>query len=216
MGKLAASLALLTTCAFAASDDEAAIQSTFVKPYIEALRARDKTRIEQLLHPAVRACITPSTREFFDVDIERQTASAQPGTYHISKFAPINGAPPAFLPADGFHYPVLPTYDVNVQFDQGDSIMVFLLAQSNGSWYEVGECPNEKGMAYFRQSLIDYTAAEKKAAELAASLNDPLRKELRDLLRQEQYGRVVQKIHDATGAETGMAMRVMNVLKKQL
>ncbi len=105
---------------------------------------------------------------------------------------------------------------MNVQFDQGDSIMVFLLAQSNGSWYEVGECPNEKGMAYFRQSLIDYTAAEKKAAELAASLNDPLRKELRDLLRQEQYGRVVQKIHDATGAETGMAMRVMNVLKKQL
>ncbi len=65
MGKLAVSLALLTTCAFAASDDEAAIQSTFVKPCIEALRARDKTRIEQLLHPAVRACITPSTQRVF-------------------------------------------------------------------------------------------------------------------------------------------------------
>lgn len=71
-------------------------------------------------------------------------------------------------------------------------------------------------MAYFRQTLVDYAEAQKKAAQLAASLKDPLRSELNGLLRQEQYDRVIQKIRDATGVDTGRAMRVMNVLKKQL
>jgi hypothetical protein len=214
MGKLAISLALLAASALGASDQEA-IQSTFLNPWVEALRSKDKARVERLLHPAVRACITPSTKEFFDTDFERQTDSVPSGGYHITKFAPITGAPPAFWPQDGFRYPVQPTYDVDVQFDQGDLIMVLFLAQSNGAWYEVGECPNEKGMAYFRQTLVDYAEAEKKAAQLAASLKDPLRSELRELLRQEQYGPVIQKIKDATGVDTGMAMRVMNVLKKK-
>ena len=104
---------------------------------------------------------------------------------------------------------------MNLQFDQSDVVMAIFLAPWNGGWYEVFPCPNEKGMAYFRQSLVDYAAVEKKAAEVAASLNDPVRKEIRDLLRQQDYGRVVDKIRDTTGVDTGMAMRVMNLLKKQ-
>jgi hypothetical protein len=42
-------------------------------------------------------------------------------------------------------------------------------------------------------------------------LKDPLRSELNALLRQEQYTQVVQKIRDATG----VAMRVMDLLKKK-
>jgi hypothetical protein len=39
--------------------------------------------------------------------------------------------------------------------------------------------PTKKGMAYFRQTLVDYAKAQKKAAQLAASLKDPLRSELK-------------------------------------
>ena len=216
MGKLAVSLILLAGSALAASDDEAAIQSTFVKPWVEALRSKDKARLERLFHPAVRACINSSTQEFFDIGIERLMDPVRSGPYRITKLAPMTGPFPAFLPEDGFHIPVQPTYDLNLQFDQSDEVMAIFLAQSNGGWYEVFPCPNEKGMAYFRQTLVDYAEAQKKAAQLAASLKDPLRSELNGLLRQEQYDRVIQKIRDATGVDTGMAMRVMNVLKKQL
>ena len=97
MGKLAISLALLATSALGASDQEL-IQSTLLKPWVEALRSKDKAGVERLLHPAVRACITPSTKEFFDTDFERQTDSVPSGGYHITKFAPITGAPAAFWP----------------------------------------------------------------------------------------------------------------------
>jgi hypothetical protein len=215
MGKLAISVALLAASAFAASDDQASIQSTFVKPWVEALQSNDKAGLERLFHPAVRACINSSTREFFDIGIARLMDPSPRGKYIITKLAPMTGPMPAFLPEDGFRVPVNPTYDMNLQFDQSDVVMAIFLAQWNGGWYEVFPCPNEKGMAYFRQSLVDYAAAEKKAAEVAASLNEPVRIEIRNLLRQKDYGRVVDKVRAATGVDTGMAMRVMNLLKKQ-
>src|SRR5580700_6380880 len=214
MGKLVASFVLVAGSAFAASD-EVAIQNTFVKPWVQALRSKDKSALEQLFHPAVRACINPSTQEFFDIGIERLMDPVRSGPYRVTKLAPMTGPFPSFLPEDGFHVPVQPTYDLNLQFDQSDEVMAIFLAQSNGGWYEVFPCPNEKGMAYFRQTLVDYAEAQKKAAQLAASLKDSLRSELNDLLRQEQYTGVIQKIRDATGADTGMAMRVMNLLKKK-
>jgi hypothetical protein len=214
MGKLVASFVLVAGSAFAASD-EVAIQNTFVKPWVQALQSKDKSALEQLFHPAVRACINPSTQEFFDIGIERLMDPVRSGPYRITKLAPMTGPFPSFLPEDGFHTPVQPTYDLNLQFDQSDEVMAIFLAQSNGGWYEVFPCPNEKGMAYFRQTLVDYAEAQKKAAQLAAGLKDPLRSELKELLRQEQYTGVIQKIRDATGADTGMAMRVMNLLKKQ-
>jgi hypothetical protein len=205
---------LLAGSELAASDEEA-IQSTFVKPWVEALRSKNKARLEQLFHPAVRACINQSTREFFDIGIQRLMDPVRNGPYRITKLAPMTGPFPAFLPEDGFPVPVQPTYDLNLQFDQSDEVMAIFLAPSNGGWYEVFPCPNEKGMAYFRQTLVDYAEAQKKAAQLAASLKDPLRSELKELLRQQQSMAVIQKIRDATGADTGMAMRVMNLLKRQ-
>ncbi len=123
MGKLAVSLILLAGSALAASDDEAAIQSTFVKPWVEALRSKDKARLERLFHPAVRACINSSTQEFFDIGIERLMDPVRSGPYRITKLAPMTGPFPAFLPEDGFHVPVQPTYDLNLQFDQSDEVM---------------------------------------------------------------------------------------------
>ncbi|MGP0070818.1 MAG: hypothetical protein ACLPWF_02645 [Bryobacteraceae bacterium] len=215
MGKLAIAFALWAGGSFGATPDEAAIQNTFVKPWIEALRSKDKAGLERLFHPAVRACINSSTQEFFDIGIERLMDPVRSGPYRITKLAPMTGPFPALLPEDGFHTPVQPTYDLNLQFDQSDEVMVIFLAQLNGGWYEVFPCPNEKGMAYFRQTLVDYAEAQKKAAQIAASLKDPLRNELNDLLRQEQYTQVIQKIRDATGADTGTAIRVMDLLKKK-
>ena len=108
MGKLAISIALLAASAFAASDDQATIQSTFIKPWVEALQSKDKAGLERLFHPAVRACINSSTREFFDIGIERLMDPAPRGKYIITKLVPMTGPMPAFLPEDGFRAPVNP------------------------------------------------------------------------------------------------------------
>jgi hypothetical protein len=213
MHKSAILFALLAGRALAATGDEAAIQSTFVKPWVEALRSKDRAGLERLFHPAVRACINSSTQEFFDIGIQRLMDPFPSGPYRITKLAPWTGPFP-FLPEDGFRTPVQPAYDLNLQFDQSDVVMGLFLAQSNGGWYEVFPCPNEKGMAYFRQTLVDYAAAEKRAAELLAALNDPLLAELKDLLRRREKGEAITKYRDATHADFGTAVRVINALQK--
>src|ERR1700683_2124677 len=153
MGRLVVSFALMALRAIAASDD-AAIESTFVKPWVEALRSKDKARIERFYHPAVRACINPGTQEYFDYMLDQEAHSDSSGADHITKLAPLTSVPAGLFPEDGFHIPVQPTYEVQVDFDQGQ-LMVEYLAESNGSWFEVLLCPNETGRAYFRKQLAD-------------------------------------------------------------
>jgi len=213
MGKLAISLILLATRAFAASDD-AAIQSTFVKPWVEALRSKDKSRVERFFHPAVRECITPATKDFFDNILDHETDSVPAGSYRIGKLAPMKGAPAAWLPDDGFRYPIEPAYDMDLRFDQSDVILGRFLAPSNGSWFEVYPCPNEKGMAYFHEQQKESAQQQKRTVELLAGLKDPLRNELKDLLRRKQKVDAVKKYRAATSADLTTAVMVMNALEK--
>jgi hypothetical protein len=151
MGKLAVLLALLASSALAASDEDA-IRNTFVKPWVEALRSNDRARIESLVHPAVRACMSdPSTKDYWDYMLDHLVHSAPGGAFRISKLAPLQGPPPTFLPEGAGQYPILPTYELQIDFDQNNVLLVQFLAPSNGSWYEVAPCPNEKGMELFRK-----------------------------------------------------------------
>jgi hypothetical protein len=212
MGRLAISFALLALRAFAVSDD-AAIENTFVKPWVEALRSKDNAKIQRFYHPAVRACINPDTQEYFDYMLDQEAAADTRGADHITKLAPLRSVPAGLFPEDGFHIPVQPTYEVQVDFDQGQ-LMVEYLAQSNGSWFEVLLCPNEKGMAYFRKQLADGAEQRKKVAQLVAGLKDPLRSELTDLLRREQKMDAIKKYQQAAGVDLTTAVAVINALRQ--
>jgi hypothetical protein len=213
MGRLAISFALLALRAYAASDD-AAIQSTFVKPWIKAERAGDKARIEQFLHPLVRACMNASSKEYFDFALDNETRAVAAGPYLVTKLAPLKGPPPAFLPEDGFPYPVQPTYEVQIEFEKSSLLSVHFLAPVNGTWFEVFPCPNEKGMAFMRQQLIKGDEQKKRAAQLLTDLKDPLRSELTDLLRRGQKIDAIKKYQQAAGVDLTTAVGVINALQQ--
>jgi hypothetical protein len=213
MGKLAVVLVLVESSALAASDD-AAIQSTFIKPWVEAVRSRDKARVESFLHPAVRACINPGTKDFFDYSVEHEAQSDVGGPYRITKIEPMRQAAPTFLPAEDVDYPVQPTYEVNIQFEQSNHLFVLFLAPANGSWFEVFPCPNEKGIAYLREQRKLVVEQEKKAAQLLAELKDPLLRELRDLLRRHQKIDAIKKYQAAASVDLSTAVMVINALQK--
>ena len=216
MGKigilLALLLALMMPAAFAASD-QAAIESTFVKPWVQALQSRDKARIEKFFHPATRACINASTRDFFASILDQEADSKAAGTYHIAKLSPLTAAPPAILPEDGFQYPVKPTYEINLDFQGGDDIIRFL-APSNGSWFEVYPCPNAKGMDYFRQQAAAGLAQRRQVAQLVAGLKDPLRAQLKNLLRKQQKIEAVKQFSAAAKVDLGTSLMVIDALEQ--
>jgi hypothetical protein len=199
--------------AFGASD-EAAIQSMFVKPWIEAVRSNDRARMEQLFHPLVRACINASTKPFFDFVLDNEAHSGGAGPYKVTKISPLQGPPPALLPGDGFPYPVEPTYEVQIEFEKSNLISIHFLALSNGSWFEAFPCPSEKGMAFMRQKSAEGAEHEKKAAQLLADLKDPLRSELKDLLRQQRKIDAIQKYQAASSMDLTTAVAVINALQK--
>jgi hypothetical protein len=203
--------ALLPT-AFAASD-QAAIESTFVRPWVQALRSRDKARIEKFFHPATRACINASTRVFFNSILDQEADATTAKIYHIAQLAPLTGAPPAILPQDGFQYPLKPVYQINVDFEGGDDLIRFL-APSNGSWFEVYPCPNAKGMVYFRQQAAEGMAQRKKVAQLVASLKDPLRAQLKILLQSQQKIEAVKRFSAASHVDLGTSLLVIDALEQ--
>ncbi len=213
MGKLAVLFALAAASAFAASDD-AAIQSTFVKPWVEALRSKDKARLERFLHPAVRACINPGTKDFFGDIVEHEAQFDVSGPYRLIKMEPMRQAAPTFLPAEDVQYPVQPTYEVNIEFEQRNLVFTRFLAPANGSWFVVFPCPNEKGIAYLREQRKEGDEQKKKAAQLLAELKDPLRGELREFLGRQQKIDAIKKYQAATKADLTTAVMVINALQE--
>lgn len=215
MGRLVLSLAFLASSAVAAADDDAtAIENTFVKPWVAAMQSGDKAQVERFFHPASRACINMDTRLFFDTLLDRETSHDQVGRgpYHISGVRPMKGAPPALLPEDEFRYPVRPTYQVDVQFD--DLVMSRFVAQVNGSWFEVYPCPDAKGIAFFRKQLAGAAERKKKITQMVSEMKDPLRTELKDLLRQQRKIDAAKKYSAAAGVDMGTAMLVIGELQR--
>lgn len=196
-----------------AADVEAAIRTTFVRPWVEAVRSNDRARIDLLTHPKVRACRNEQTREYFEFQPGDEVSGAT-AAYHITKLAPWNGPGPLWtLPADGFSYPVQPAYELNLQFEGSNTVVIRYLAPNNGAWYSVEPCPNEKGMAFFRAQLAEGKAQKKRAAELLAQLKDPLLGELKTMLKQHRLMEAAKRYQAATGLEDfTTAVLVMNEL----
>ncbi len=141
MAKLAVVFMLVASSACAASDDETAIRSTFVKPWIEATRSKDKAAVRRLYHPAMRACMNSSSKRYFDFLLNLEMQNAEAGGYHVSRIVPARTLPPE---AD-VRYPVRPTYEFHLDAEKGSPVIfIRFLAPSNGSWYEVLPCPTKK------------------------------------------------------------------------
>jgi hypothetical protein len=216
MGKFAACLAISATIAarmFGAADD-AAIQSTFVKPWIEALRSKDAAKIQRFYHPQVLACANAATKQYFDSILDREANSAVAGAYHVTRIAPLKGPPPAFLPEDSFSYPVQPTYEVQIQFDQSDVVFIRYLAPANGNWFEVFPCPNEKGVAFVRKQIADGIEQQKRSNQLVSELKEPLLSELKALLAQQRKLEAVKKYQAASGVDLTTAVTVIKALER--
>jgi hypothetical protein len=195
------------------ADPDAAIRTTFVDPWVSAVRAKDLAKVKSLFHPKVLACINEQTRDYFDDSFAHIVRDSVAGSYKITKLEPLKGPLPAFLPADSFALPVQPTYEVQVQ--SGDLVWALFLAESNGSWYDVGYCPNEKGMAFFHQQIAEGAAQRKRAEQLAAEMKDPLLAELRGLLARQQLIGAIHRYQQAAGVDLTTAKLVIDVLQRK-
>jgi len=213
-------LSMLLAARVLAADAESAIRTTLVEPWLKAVRANDNAALTRFLHPQVRACINDRTREFFESGDLLKPKGLTP-QHRITKLTPQSGPGNLFgLPEDGFAYPVQPAYELILEASQGDtqitqiSQIIRYLAPSGGSWYFVVPCPNEKGMAFFHESLAQGDEQKRQVAVLVRELKDPLLGELKDLLKQHRKIDAVKKYQQATGQDLTLSVMVMNAIEK--
>lgn len=207
------------------SDDAAAVrpaQLQFVRDYVAAMRSKDVQRAVTVLHPKYRACINQETQAFFDFFLVH-TMRDQPTTdFKVEKITPVDAKQAAmraaFLPADGFAYPVNPRYTIQVDFEptnNGTSLYSAVLdvAPEGDSWYLVGPCPNAKGMEFFRQRMEEGRRQRGEAKRLAAELKDPLLSQLQSLLKSGDRVGAIKEYSKQTGADLTTAVQVIEVLQ---
>ena len=192
-----------------------AAQQELAQSYMAAVRAKDRTRLRALLHPKVAACLNASTREYFDYLADQSMQDIPQGNYKLTVTTLPPGGPPPILPASMFKYPVQPTHQLQIDGDvtaTSSTSVIRSLAAQNGNWYIVYPCPNAAGVSYFHENIARARQQQLRAQELAAKVKDPLRAQLKSLLKQSRKIDAIHKYQAASGADLTTAVRVVDVL----
>jgi hypothetical protein len=194
-----------------AADPEAEIRKTFLEPWVQALPSNDPEKLAPFLHPKVLECRTAQSKEYFDYLLTQESRFDPKLGYRVTKLTAIQG-PPGDLPtAAAFRLPIQPTYEL--QLDIGDTALVRYLASSDGSWYEVFPCPNDKGIALTHEVILRRTEQENRTRQLVSEIKAPLLPELQDLIRQQRINDAIQRYRAATGADLTTAHDVIEMMR---
>jgi len=174
-------------------------QQAFVERYVEAVRAKDVGRLKALAHPRSLACIQPETASFYD-DVFASRTRQPAGAQYAASVQTI--APGQSLMMEGdVTYPVRPTHWVQVVAERG-------------TWLEVLPCPTPATLAKYRAAKATATTQEQRAKELVANLKDPLRGELRQLLRDGRKVSAIMRYNQEAGEDLSVARRVIELLSE--
>ena len=89
-----------------------------------------------------------------------------------------------------------------------------LAAEQDGTWFIVGGCPTDQGLAMFRERHEEGAQQQARARDLASKLGELLRSEIRDLLAQNRRVDALKRYQDAANVDLTTATRVIDVLGK--
>src|SRR5262249_10073790 len=190
-------------------------QQAFVERYVDAVRAKDVGRLKALVHPLSLACIQPDTASFSDevfASRTRQPAGAQ----YAASFQAIASGQPLMMEGD-VTYPIRPTHWVQIDLapeaTSGSLLMVQVVAE-RGAWLEVLPCPTPATLAKYRAAKTTASTQEQRARELGPNLKDPLRAELRQLLRDGRKVSAILRYNQEAGEDLSVSRRVIELLSE--
>jgi len=191
-------------------------QHAFVQRYVDAVRAKDAGRLKALVHPHSLACIQPDTAAFYD-DVFRGRTRYATGAQHAASAQTIAPGQPLIAEGD-VTYPVRPTHWIQIDLAPGTASGAILMVQivaERGAWLEVLPCPTPATLAKYRAAKAAASTEEQRARELLTNLKDPLRSELRQLVRDGRKVSAIMRYNQEAGEEPSVARRVIELLGEQ-
>ena len=191
-------------------------QRAFADRYVDAVRAKDVTKLKALVHPKSLECIRPESAAFFDDVFARRLRDGATGPYRASA-GPIPPGDPLLMEGD-LTYPVRPTQWIQIDLDpDATSSVTFLMqvAVARGTWFEVLPCPTPATLAKFRDKKIQDGKDAQRAGDLLAGLRDPLLAELKELVGAGRTATAIMRYSKASGESTGVARHLIELLEAQ-
>jgi len=211
--------AALATAAAAPKPPDAgeAARRTAVDRFLTAMRAQDPERVKASYHPAVRGCMTPETRAFFDVIVADDLRDGRRlGPYKVTRIRRVTEAPSLLtLPPDGFAYPVKPTHEAQIDWKTGPNstfVVLRYLASDADRWYVDYPCPNARGMAFITKVMAERAQQVAEGRKLADAMPPDLRREISALLAKGHLIDALARYRAATGADDASAHKVIAAL----
>ena len=189
-----------------------------VVEYLAARNAKDLPRLKSLLHPKSLECITAENKDFYD---DRTTLLLNedrvPTNYELA-ITPFRAADE--LPWKGYlEFPVRPSHQIEIKYSLGedDGMIVLAVMNESGRWYEVDSCATRETLKNYRDGEAARRAQTEKVKALVTAMKEPLRSELRALIREQKYQTARARYEQAAGQAPGIdGMLVIRELKAEL
>jgi hypothetical protein len=202
--------ALVSCCAPAQAQSIPRTVDALTAAYVRAFNAKDVSTLRSLLHPASIACITPESRYFCDEMLAVHIRDPIPATYHVEMKPVANNLE---LPGKGWaEFPVRPTQQIRLTFSRGPEesadLIVWAMRQGN-RWYQVEPCLTATALQTLKADEPARKARVAEAQARVAAIQEPLRSELKALIRQGRTVTAEKRYQAATGSDLESAMLVI-------
>ncbi len=124
------------------------------------------------------------------------------------------------MPGRGyFEFPVRPSHQIEIKYSLGENngIIVLAVVGEAGRWYEVEPCVTRETLKNYRDGEASRRANAEKVRALVAAIKEPLRSELKALIREQKYQTARARFEQATGQAPGInGMLVIRELKTEV
>jgi hypothetical protein len=152
----------------------------------------------------------PANKDVYDWTARMGMRDSVPPQYLLS-LTPVNEGNLKAL-ASRMYFKVKPERELHIDYqypnaNDGGQLILWLVRR-NGRWTADFPCMTPQGLKDFR----DNAAACKHYEAIAATIKEPLRKELLAMLRRHQSGEAAERYRKATGSDMRTSMLVVNAL----
>jgi len=191
---------------------------SYIERYVKAINTNDLEIYKASMHPDFLACSNRKNKDYYN-NIFHKTLNLHISENFKLKFFKLTEDTikneMVVAQALGVPYPTAPTHMFQIDFiDNNISYTITRKLRKEGEeYYEVTGCPTDEMVKKFRFKNKEDKKFKKRAKRLFKKIEDPLRKELVNLIAQGQQMSAWKRYSEETGESQAMAQIVITMIE---
>ncbi len=184
--------------------------------YVAAINADDVDALRSLLHPGCLLCLSDENRDYYDELFAQYVIPAIPEGYDASFESIPSGEPLPF--EDVFSYPVRPSHAFKLEYAEGQdhrAVVMNHIVGEDGAWSLMIPCPTAEVLTKYRESRRQAEQDRARATVLLSELEDPLRRELVEMLQKGERVAAIVRYGEASQESPAVAEAVVYLLAQE-